>query len=147
MLSPIQTRRHWIRKIVFEPRETTLKKSKYDTQISLRHYKCEDSWHVQLNVSFGGDESEEANYRGQIEFEGVFVIHPGFPQDKVEELVKMNGGAILYGAVRELVLTLTARSKHGPFEMPTIDARMFLKPPMKKTRSKPKKLASKKPKE
>ncbi len=41
----------------------------------------------------------------------------------------MNGGAILYAAAREYILGLTARSKHGPFEMPTIDARMFLNKP------------------
>src|ERR1035437_2764253 len=131
MLSNIQARRHWIRKIAFEPRESTIKDSKYEAKVSLRHQKCKDHWHVQLKVEFGAQESAEANYRGQIEFEGIFDVHPEFPADKTEDMVRMNGGAILYGAVREMVLTLTSRSKHGPFEMPTIDARTFLSRPQK----------------
>lgn len=126
MLSPIQARRHWVRKIVFEPRVGTLKSSKYHADISLRHRKCKEHWHVHLKIVFGGHESSEANYSGHIEFEGIFDVHPEFPAEKTEDLVRMNGGAILYGAIRELILTLSSRSQHGPYEMPTIDARMFL---------------------
>lgn len=131
MLSPIQARRHWIRKIAFEPREIALKNSKCQADISLRHRKCKDHWHVHLKIVFGRQENSEANYRGHIEFEGIFDVHPEFPAEKAEDLVRMNGGAILYGAIRELILTLSSRSKHGPYEMPTIDARMFLSPPKK----------------
>lgn len=129
MLSAIQTRRHWIRKISFEPREDTLNDSKCQAQIALKCRKCKDHWHVILKVRFGPQNTDTANYRGEIEFEGMFDVHPEFPEDKREEMVRMNGGAILYGAIREMTINLTARSKHGPFELPTVDARMFLKPP------------------
>lgn len=135
MLSPIQTRRHWIRKIQFEPREETLRDSKCQAQLALTCRKCKDHWHVILSVKFGPQESGDANYRGQIEFEGIFDVHPGFPAEKAEEIVRMNGGAILYGAVREMVMNLTSRGKHGPFELPTIDARIFLKLPEKSAAS------------
>lgn len=126
MLSSIQTRRHWIRRIVFEPQAAAVPESKYQATISLAHKKSDGGWHVVLKVGFGGTPPEQATFKGQIEFEGLFDVHPEFPEGKIDDLVRMNGGAILYGAVRELVLNLTARSKHGPFEMPTIDARMFL---------------------
>jgi preprotein translocase subunit SecB len=129
MLSPIQARRHWIRKVVFEVNDERISDSEYQANITLRHAKREDHWYVGLNVAFAGKDSTKANYKGQIEFAGIFDIHPTYPVDKIDDLVRMNGGAILYGAVREYVLGLTARSKHGPFEMPTIDARMFLKKP------------------
>jgi preprotein translocase subunit SecB len=144
MLSSIQTRRHWIRKINFEPREETIKDSKSQAHLVIKIRKCKDHWHATLAVSFGAQDSDNANYRGQIEFEGIFDVHPEFPAEKVEEMVRMNGGAILYGAVREMVLSLSSRSKHGPFELPTIDARMFLKPPAILKESKPKKITSKK---
>jgi preprotein translocase subunit SecB len=135
MISPIQTRRHWINRVVFEPLDNQVANSTYEAHISLKHEKTDGCWRVVLKVEFGGKHPEQAVHNGQIEFEGLFDVHPEFPQDKVEELVRMNGGAILYGAVRELVLNLTARSKFGPFEMPTIDARMFRKPPENTTAS------------
>ncbi|NQX01089.1 protein-export chaperone SecB [bacterium] len=144
MLSSIQTRRHWIRKISFEPRKETIKDSQSQAQLALKIRKCKDHWHATLAVSFGAQDSDNANYQGMIEFEGIFDIHPEFPAEKTEEMVRMNGGAILYGAIREMVLNLSSRSKHGPFELPTIDARMFIKPPAILKESKPKKLTSKK---
>ncbi len=142
MISPIQTRKHWISRVVFEPQESPVEHSKYEARFSLRHEKAGESWCVMLKVIFGGNPLSHALHHGEIEFEGIFDVHPDFPEDKTEDLVRMNGGAILYGAVRELVMNLTARSKHGPFEMPTIDARMFLKPPEKaaSTKAVPKKL-------
>ncbi|RYZ83860.1 MAG: hypothetical protein EOP06_19150 [Proteobacteria bacterium] len=129
MLSPIQTRRHWIRKIVFEPRLKTIEESKCEVGISVKERKCGDHWHVKLNVRLQAEQDGDTNYRGQFEFEGIFDVHPDFPKDKITDLVRMNGGAILYGAVRELILTLTSRSNHGPFEMPTMDTRVFLQRP------------------
>ncbi len=129
MLSPIQTRRHWITSIAFEHSEKLVEKPNLQLQLTLNTRKCKEHWHVRLKVSVGGRDSVTANYKVEIDFEGIFDIHPKFPAEQTEDLVRMNGGAVLYGAVRELVLNLTARSKHGPFEMPTIDARMFVKKP------------------
>jgi len=137
MLSPIQTRRHWLQKTSFEAGADKNDEIDCEVSISMRHAKKDDYWHVGLRVQFGGKEDAEANYQGAIEYEGIFDIHPDFPADKTDELVRMNGGAILYGAIREHVLGLTARSAHGPFELPTIDARMFLGSQKKAAAEKP----------
>ena len=129
MLSPIQTRRHWLSRLVFEPREEAVEKSEYRGDISLKHESRGDCWHVRLGVRFGAQPPNEGTFRCDVVFEGLFAVHPEFPPEKANDLVRMNGGAILYGAAREMILNLTARSKHGPFELPTIDARMFLKIP------------------
>lgn len=129
MLSPIQTRRHWVQAITFAVEEQAVEECDYQFSISLKHSKQEDCWHVRVRVIFKGKDDAVVNYRGQIEYEGLFDVHPDFDEAKVDDLVRMNGGAILYGAIREHVLGLTARSKHGPFELPTIDARMFLRNP------------------
>ena len=129
MISAIQTRRHWIRRLTFEPSESTVPEPKYHARISLRHAKTDGCWHVWLKVAIGPKMPEPANFSAEVEFEGLFDVRPDFPEDKVNDLVRMNGGAILYGAARELLLNLTARSNHGPFELPTIDARMFIGQP------------------
>lgn len=87
----------------------------------------DEGWWISHKVAFGGRPPEESTHDCEIEFEGIFDVHPDFPADRIEDLVRTNGGAILYSAVREWVMNLSARSKHGPFEMPTIDAPSFIK--------------------
>ena len=127
MLSPIQTRKHWIRSLHFDPAAEFAKQGSCHLGITLESRKCKEHWHIRLGIVFGPKDGSKMNYRGRVEFEGIFDVHPDFPPEKTEDMVRMNGGAILYGAIRELILTLTSRSEHGPFEMPTIDARMFIK--------------------
>jgi preprotein translocase subunit SecB len=63
---------------------------------------------------------------GEITVGGSFVLSEKFPADKAEAMVSLNAGAILYGAIRELVISLTSQSVHGEFILPTLDARTFL---------------------
>lgn len=129
MLSPIQTLRHTLRRVEFEAADQGDENCSFQSQITLQHSKHDENWYVRLTVSFGAKDKEPVNYRGTVEFEGLFKVSAGYPDDQTENLVRMNGGAILYGAVREYVLGMTARSKHGPLELPTIHASMFLKKP------------------
>lgn len=129
MLSPIQTIRHSLRSVQFKAADQEAEDAPFRCHISLQHSKLEDLWHVQLGVAFEGKDDAPVNYQGSVEYEGLFKIHEDFPDEKREELVRMNGGAILYGAVREYIVGMTSRSKHGPMELPTIDARMFLAKP------------------
>jgi len=129
MLSPIQMIRHSLRSVQFKAADQEAEDAPFRCHISLQHSKLEDLWHVQLGVAFEGKDDAPVNYQGSVEYEGLFKIHEDFPDEKREELVRMNGGAILYGAVREYIVGMTSRSKHGPMELPTIDARMFLAKP------------------
>ncbi len=127
MLSPIQTRRHFIKKVEFEVIEETHKDGEDEIKFSLKTQKHKNHWHVILGVKFGPiDNKSTSHFKGEIVMEGLFDIANDFPEDKVKDLVKMNGSAILYGAIREMMIILTARSNFGPLELPTIDARVFL---------------------
>lgn len=132
MISPIQTVRHHLRAVEFQAADKTEAACDFQSHITIQHSKLEKHWHVRLAVTFDRKDDGPVNYRGKVEFDGFFDVAPEFPEDKREDLVRMNGGAILYGAAREYVLGMTARSKHGPLELPTIDARMFLKKPTPK---------------
>lgn len=129
MLSPIQTIRHSLRSVEFKAADEETGDAAFQCHISLQHSKLEDLWHVQLGVAFEGKDDAPVNYQGSVEYEGLFKIHEDFPEEKRDDLVRMNGGAILYGAVREYIVGMTSRSKHGAMELPTIDARMFLAKP------------------
>jgi len=86
----------------------------------------DDVWLARLELGFNNADSENpAPYTGSLHVVGKFNLHPDFPKESSEKMVAMNTGAILYGAARELIISLTARSLHGILQVPTIDARSF----------------------
>ncbi len=85
-----------------------------------------DVWLARLELEFShADPENPAPYTGSLQVIGKFRLHPDFPKESSEKMVAMNTGAILYGAARELLISLTARSLHGILQIPTIDARSF----------------------
>jgi preprotein translocase subunit SecB len=84
-------------------------------------------WKAKVGVKIENKEGDNpASYVGEITVGGSFVLSEKFPADKAEAMVSLNAGAILYGAIRELVISLTSQSVHGEFILPTLDARTFL---------------------
>ncbi len=71
-------------------------------------------------------ENQPAPYVGEIRSAGHFKLDPDFSEVKAVDMVHLNAGAILYGAIRELILSLTSQSVHGELVLPTLDARCFL---------------------
>ena len=133
MLSAIQVVRHGFRSFRVESHDDCDEEAKfissYEVQVD-RHQGEEegdgDYWDVILRYQFGSKEGEQGRYSGKIEAQGLFWMQPNFVEEKKENLARMNGGAILLGAVREAVLNLTIRSMNGPLELPLVDARSFL---------------------
>jgi preprotein translocase subunit SecB len=128
-LAPIQTRQHWLRKCHLEVNDEAPEGAMSSTRMAIKHHPTEKEkfWMVTLSLAFAArSEEEHCRFTGEIIFEGFFEVHKDYPKAKTEDLVRMNGGAVLYGAIRELVIGLTARSEYGPMEIPTIDARVFM---------------------
>lgn len=87
----------------------------------------EGTWLVRLDVQFKpAANTNTAPYFGEIAVVGIFSLDASFPAEKAEEMVYLNGGALLYGMARELLSNLTSRGIHGPILLPTLDARCFL---------------------
>jgi preprotein translocase subunit SecB len=79
------------------------------------------NWILELTVEFGGDQGEaKAPYAGLMRIEGIFNIHKDYPEDKRDSLIKVTGASILYGACREMLANLTARSSHGIISLPSV---------------------------
>lgn len=84
-------------------------------------------WRTKFGIRIENkSDQKSARYTGEITVAGHFSLAQEFPEEKAEQMVYMNSGAILYGAIRELVLTLTSQSIHGELLLPAIDARSFL---------------------
>jgi preprotein translocase subunit SecB len=58
----------------------------------------------------------------------LFHVVDAWPKAKVKALVEANGAALLYGAIRELVINLTSR---GPWPAVVLNAVTFIRPEQK----------------
>jgi len=78
-------------------------------------------WMVTLNLSI--DQETEAPcppYTVEFEVVGFFKVDESFPEEKRASLVKANAPAVLFGAVREMLTTLTLRGPYPPINLNTV---------------------------
>lgn len=78
-------------------------------------------WLVKLSVGFRAAEGKFAAYEGHIDCEGYFTVEEAnLPEAKQRRLVAVNAATILYSTAREVVATITARSRNGKFLLPSV---------------------------
>ena len=143
--SPLTIRAHEFREIHFEVAEEE------DPQAPLSldfHRDCGVSqtdpldWMLELTVAFGAEkEDDKVPYSGRIRIAGYFHIAEAYPEKNRESLIRVTGASILYGACREMLANLTARSSHGMISLPSIS---FIERPKKKAAKKATKKAARK---
>jgi preprotein translocase subunit SecB len=130
MHSPLQLKDHKILRIHFDTRQIEEQSSElvFNHAMEVFHPENQDhTWLVRLDVQFKAtSESTVAPYLGEIAVVGTFTLDHDFPEEKSKDMVYMNGGAILYGVVREILCNITSRGIHGPIMLPTLDARSFI---------------------
>ena len=124
MLSPLQLKGHRFTSIEVHSHSKGLSQGSVEVSTQLGWVPVEETpgeWRITLRVSFGpADPKNPAPYHGSAEIVGIFTVDPAWPADKTEELARINGASLLYGAIRETFLSLTARSTHGEFLLPTL---------------------------
>lgn len=81
----------------------------------------EGTWWVA--VGFATDTQAAAEQRCPYDLDmramGIFSIADSVAADRKEEIVYENGAALVYGAIREMVATVTSRSIAGKLMLPT----------------------------
>ena len=78
---------------------------------------------VKLTLRVGPKDDAQAPYNIQISVRGVVRMHLTQADGQAEERrvrALVNGASLLYGAVREMVSTITSRSAHGSFLLPSL---------------------------
>jgi len=85
-----------------------------------QHEDDPQRWMITLTVSLKAEEDDSPPpYTGEFEIVGMFRVVDDYPEDKIPKLAHINGAAILYGTVREMVVNLTARGPFPPVMLPT----------------------------
>lgn len=131
--SPLAIRSHEFREIHLEVAEEDDPQAPLSLDFN-REWGCSQTdplnWMLELTVAFGGEkETDKVPYRGKIRAVGYFQIHKAYPEQDRESLIRITGASILYGACREMLANLTARSSHGMISLPSIS---FIERPAKK---------------
>ncbi len=79
---------------------------------------------VKLTLRVGPKEGAQAPYNIQVSVRGTVRMHLAKVEGQAEERrlrALVNGASLLYGAVREMVNTITSRSAHGMFLLPSLN--------------------------
>ena len=78
-------------------------------------------WKLVLRVAFHESEADETPppYEGHLVIQGLFRVHEKYTHD-ADRLIHITGASILYGAAREMLANLTARSANGMISLPSV---------------------------
>lgn len=123
MLSPLQLKGHRFTQLHLEgiPKGVPDDDLEVGTNLSWgKHLTNPREWRVDLKVTFGPAAKQGGPYQGYAEVVGFFEILDGWPEEKCEELIAVNGASLLYGAIREMILIMSSRSSHGELQLPTL---------------------------
>lgn len=80
-----------------------------------------NQWRLILSLELGSRDAVKAfAYEGEMKVQGLVEVTGNVPEDRKEQLALVNGFSLLYSAAREMLLNITARSRHGGVTLPTI---------------------------
>lgn len=79
-------------------------------------------WQVLVRVNLVANENSKPHYLGTVECVGIFSVAPDVKDENIERLVMVNGTGLLYGSIRELILTITSR---GPWPAINLVTQVF----------------------
>jgi len=93
-------------------------------QVSTRchpHNEDPSRWMVTISVSIGKEEDKRCSpYILDVGVVGFFKVAEDCPEDMRSALVRANGPAVLFGSVREMIASLTARGPYPRVDLPTV---------------------------
>jgi preprotein translocase subunit SecB len=77
-------------------------------------------WAVMLDIELQAIEGEAPPpYTGHIKLVGFYQVHEEYKGDS-DRLIRITGASMLYGAAREMVSYITARSPNGMLTLPSV---------------------------
>ncbi len=77
-------------------------------------------WQMRLRVRHVPAPDRNAPSQFMVELVGVFSVVSGYPADKIQTLLEVNGASLLYGAARQVVRSATAQGPHAPVMLPSV---------------------------
>ncbi len=115
-----------------------------NTVVTLAEAQEGDSFLLTMEVGCAPEDASTFPYAFRFIVEGIFESDFSDVEEEKQKLIVCNGASMLYGCVREQLISLTSRQKYGPLLLPATSFQGLrksdkAKPPAKKSRSKVKK--------
>jgi len=111
--------------------EVSISFDNFEVTIEASHApKSKRDWQICLKLNHQPPAGANVPYRFNAEIVGFLLVHPEFPEDRIERLVKTNGASMLFGALREIIRDSTAR---GPYSALFLPSTSFYEPETKVT--------------
>ncbi|MGB0742905.1 MAG: hypothetical protein ACPGSB_00130 [Opitutales bacterium] len=134
MLSALQIKKHEFAEISIRPNPKVTDGEREGTSLKITNQfkaqptdKEQTKWVARLRVELlEPDDDTVALYTGVLEVVGNFDLHKDVNAEDKISYACINGGALLYGAAREMLASLTSRCVHGLIELPSVDPRIFM---------------------
>jgi preprotein translocase subunit SecB len=150
-LPSLQLNGYFFKKISFEVRPVAIPEDKSDFEPSLKvsAYTGQTNdvpldWMIGLQLDSPEDLPSWFPYKLSIEAVGFVRVPADMPPNIQEDVVVRNGAALLYGAMRELVVSLSGRAHLPTYFLPTVTFDNLEKEPEKaKQRKLPRKKSGK----
>ena len=77
-------------------------------------------WAVVLKVKIKPLSDLKPPYQVEVEAAGSFSVEEPWPEANIEQLVHVNGPAVLYSAIREMICGVTCRGPWAMLFLPTV---------------------------
>jgi preprotein translocase subunit SecB len=124
-LSQIQLRSHWFTNISVRTNQA----GKPDGAITLdpvisfdKNPQNANQWMLALQIIVKSNDAQKPFlYEADIAIQGIVELGEQFKAETRDQLAVVNGLSILYSAIREMLLTTTARSGPGIMSLPTLN--------------------------
>ena len=122
--SPLNLISHQFTSIIVRASENEEPKGTFSLQTTREvseHETDEKRFLLVLSLTLGSaNKDDDAPYSGELTIQGEFEVSPQYPSTARKNLVKVTGASMLYGACREMLANLTARSVHGMTSLPSV---------------------------
>ncbi|MCC5836070.1 MAG: hypothetical protein JJU20_15185 [Opitutales bacterium] len=91
-----------------------------ERDIHLHHGEDGEAWGIMLAIKLEAIEDQPPPpYTGHVVIRGGFRVHEDYTGDP-ERLIRITAASMLYGATREMLASLTARSVNGMMTLPSV---------------------------
>lgn len=125
-LSPLQLEQYFVTELSFSSNRAfdphapaSIEVDQVTVEHNCQQTEKDRTWQVTLGVKLHAPADANAPYHLAVEMVGIFSVLEGFPDEKEERMVKINGPSMLYGIAREVIRDVTSRGPYFPILLPS----------------------------
>jgi len=124
-ISPLQLKQYFFTLLSIQANPKGLAKGQSSLEPTISFQKLAEEaneWNLGLRVVLRSEKTDAPFlYEIDAQIQGRVTVHDSFAQERREQLAVVNGLGMLYAAVREMVMNVTARSVHAAVTLPALN--------------------------